>query len=292
MVRPLSRKDIFYSGSVTNLREYQSQKSLTNYRNSVVSLTKFEKQHSGDVRDDPEKQRESELTITITSIEPHELIFPLYLSEYDICPCLKLPESFKSALATMMDVSLLKDPVFMMIGISNVFGMAGLYVPFVYLSDMARQMGHEKGQAAFLLSIIGITNTFGRVICGYVADFPWVNSLFLNNICLVVCTISVGLTPLCVSYGSFVVFCIFFGAAISGYISLTSIILVDLLGLDKLTNAFGLLILFRGAAAIVGSPLAGAVYDATNSYDIPFYMAAAMFAVSTITSFAAPAMKR
>lgn len=44
MIRPLSRKDIFYSGSVTNLREYQSQKSLTNYRNSVISLTKYEKE--------------------------------------------------------------------------------------------------------------------------------------------------------------------------------------------------------------------------------------------------------
>lgn len=78
----------------------------------------------------------------------------------------------------------------------------------------------------------------------------------------------------------------------AGYISLTSIILVDLLGLDKLTNAFGLLILFRGAAAIVGSPLAGAVYDATKSYDIPFFMAAAFFAISTVTSFMAPALKR
>lgn len=37
----------------------------------------------------------------------------------------------------MMDVSLLKDPVFMLIGISNFFGMAGLYVPFVYLVDCA-----------------------------------------------------------------------------------------------------------------------------------------------------------
>lgn len=58
MVRPLSRKDIFYSGSVTNLREFQSQKSLTNYRNSVISLTKFEKQHSGDIREDVESKRE------------------------------------------------------------------------------------------------------------------------------------------------------------------------------------------------------------------------------------------
>lgn len=54
-----------------------------------------------------------------------------------LCPCLVLPDSFKEALATMMDVSLLKDPVFLLIGISNVFGMAGLYVPFVYLLDAA-----------------------------------------------------------------------------------------------------------------------------------------------------------
>lgn len=38
MVRPMSRKDIFYSGSVVNLPEYQSQKSLQNYRQSVMSI--------------------------------------------------------------------------------------------------------------------------------------------------------------------------------------------------------------------------------------------------------------
>lgn len=62
-----------------------------------------------------------------------------FFSAGDICPCLVLPESFKSALAQMLDVSLLKDPVFMLIGISNFFGMAGLYVPFFYLVDCAKK---------------------------------------------------------------------------------------------------------------------------------------------------------
>lgn len=65
-----------------------------------------------------------------------------------------------------------------------------------------------------------------------------------------------------------------------------------MLGLDKLTNAFGLLILFRGAAAIVGSPLAGALYDATQSYNVPFFVAGGLFAISAITSFLAPCLKR
>ncbi|XP_066598650.1 monocarboxylate transporter 9 isoform X1 [Prorops nasuta] len=267
IVRPLSRKDIFYSGSLLNLPEYQSQKSLANYRQSVISLPKSMR---GDIKD--------------TDIEK--------APQQPLCPCLVLPESFKEALATMMDMSLLKDPVFLLIGISNVFGMAGLYVPFVYLVDAAILDGIETNSASFLLSIIGITNTVGRVACGYVADFPQVDSLLLNNICLIISTIAVAATPFCHSYEAYIAMSIFFGIAISGYISLTSIILVDLLGLDKLTNAFGLLILFRGAAAIVGSPLAGAVYDATQSYSIPFFMAGFFFLISTITSFMAPAMKR
>lgn len=263
LIRPLSRKDIFYSGSVVNLPEYQSQRSIIGYRQSVVSLPRYHRGPDGEV------------------VEPPEL-----------CPCLTLPESFKSALAAMLDYTLLKDPVFLLIGISNVFGMAGLYVPFVYLVDAAVQDGIDQSTASFLLSIIGITNTVGRVLCGWVADFPAVNSLLLNNISLIISTVAVAATPFCKTYAAYVVMAIFFGLAISAYISLTSIILVDLLGLDKLTNAFGLLILFRGAAAIVGSPLAGAVYDATKTYTIPFYMAAFFFLLSTITSFMAPVMKQ
>ncbi|KAG5893829.1 hypothetical protein JTB14_018332 [Gonioctena quinquepunctata] len=261
MVRPLSRKDIFYSGSIVHLPEFKSQKSLTNYRQSILSLPQL---RNGEDEGTPG----------------------------DICPCLVLPESFTSALAQMLDVSLLKNPVFMLIGVSNFFGMAGLYVPFVYIVDCAKDAGIDASSASFLLSIIGITNTVGRIACGYFADFPQVNAMLINNICLIMSTISVTLTPLCSSYEMFIVISILFGIAVSGYISLTSIILVDLLGLDKLTNAFGLLILFRGAAAIVGSPLAGALLDATGSYKIPFYVAGGLFAISAITSFMAPWLKR
>jgi hypothetical protein len=111
----MSRKDIFYSGSVTNLKEYQSQKSLTDYRNSVVSLTRFEKEHRNDV---PRYQ-------------------DLESAPADPCPCLNLPPAFKAALSSMLDVTLLKDPAFMLIGISNLFGMAALYIPFFYLVDAA-----------------------------------------------------------------------------------------------------------------------------------------------------------
>ncbi len=44
------------------------------------------------------------------------------------------------------------------------------------------------------------------------------------------------------------------------YVSLTSVVLVDLLGLEKLTSSFGLVLLFQGIGAILGPPIAGTLY--------------------------------
>ena len=37
----------------------------------------------------------------------------------------------------MMDFSLLKNPVFLVIGFANMIGMLGFYTPFVYLPSAA-----------------------------------------------------------------------------------------------------------------------------------------------------------
>ena len=55
-------------------------------------------------------------------------------------------------------------------------------------------------------------------------------------------------------------FCAVFGITSGAYVGLTSVVLVDLLGLDKLTNAFGLLLLFQGIASVIGPPIIGTRY--------------------------------
>ena len=52
-----------------------------------------------------------------------------------------------------------------------------------------------------------------------------------------------------------------FGVTSGAYVGLTSVVLVDLLGLDKLTNAFGLLLLFQGIASVIGPPIIGETFD-------------------------------
>ena len=49
------------------------------------------------------------------------------------------------------------------------------------------ELGIGKEDAKYLLSIVGIANTVGRVVLGYVADRPWINRLYLYNISLAIC---------------------------------------------------------------------------------------------------------
>ena len=62
--------------------------------------------------------------------------------------------------------------------------------------------------------------------------------------------------------------------------------------MDNLTSAFGLLCLCRGLSSIIGTPLAGAVYDATQSYDVSFYMAGGFLIFASLFSIGAQLLQK
>ena len=119
--RPLYRKDIFYSGSVMHITEFRSQPDVRSYVRSITSIPR-----------DNEPEQES-----------------------IIWRCLRVPKVAKHVLQDMLDLSLFKNPIFIVVCLGNVFGMIGMYVPFVYLADKAMTMGVSEPRAVFLLSVIG-----------------------------------------------------------------------------------------------------------------------------------------
>ena len=154
----------------------------------------------------------------------------------------------------MTDFSLLKNAAFTFVFIANFFGILGYYIPFFFLpmrlSDSAKK---------FISPSCGIPNTLGRIAFGLVSDFKGVNTVLLHNVMLTlgaVCTLLMAFfyadIPLLIITG-------FFGFFISAYVILTTILLCEILGIDKLTNGFGLLILSRGVSTILGPPITAGI---------------------------------
>ena len=71
-----------------------------------------------------------------------------------------------SVLEEMFSFSLLLNPSFLLIVMSNLLGLLGFFVPYVFLPNMAIMRGIHIDSANFLLSIIGISNTLGRLVSG------------------------------------------------------------------------------------------------------------------------------
>ncbi|OWF56683.1 monocarboxylate transporter 7-like [Mizuhopecten yessoensis] len=253
---PLARKDIFYSGSLINIPQYKSNPDL--YVTSVLSI--------------PEQ----------VSNEDDWFIFR----------CLNLSPEVRDAVRQMLDFSLLKDPIFLLFVVSNFFTSIGFNMPYIYLPDRALEAGISKTDAALLVSVIGIANTIGRVVFGWMADQKWVNRLMLYSTALTICGIATALSPLSNSFEYLLVYAAVFGAFIGVYVGLTSVVLVDLLGLDKLTSAFGLLLMFQGVATLIGPPIAGWLYDATGSYDISFQLCGTVVAVSGFMLYSIPLIQK
>lgn len=181
--------------------------------------------------------------------------------------------------------SIIKNPNFLLVAISNAIANVGIFVTFIYLPNMAMLSGFSKTKSSFLLSCIAITNSSVRIIIGFITDIPWVNSLLVSNLSILLLGISTFAFPFCNSYAAYVIAALSFGAGMAAFNSLASIVMVDLLGLDNLNISFGLLYFFRGIGILVGPPVAGAFYDATQSYDVSFFFGGGVLMLASVIGF-------
>lgn len=182
---PLHRKDVFYSGSLVNIPLYSQNKAT--YIASNMSLA-----HSlHQVKDLGAKKG--------TTNEGR---------------CAVFRESFSS----LIDFSLLKDWAFVLFLISNVFTNLGFNAPFLFIPDRAMEFGFSNTRSHFLVSIVGIANTVGRILFGYLADLKWIKPyrLHLYNTGLVIAGLAT-IFSYGESYAAQAVYSVFFGVFIGKY---------------------------------------------------------------------------
>lgn len=103
------------------------------------------------------------------------------------CGCISCSKETRDTFAEMMNFSLLKDAIFVIFAVSNFCTSIGFNMPYLYVVSQAETLDISKKDASYLIASIGVANTVGRIILGYIADKPWVNRLLIYNVCLTAC---------------------------------------------------------------------------------------------------------
>lgn len=162
----------------------------------------------------------------------------------------------------------------------------------IYIVDLVTLRGHTRSNSAAILSIIGATSTVGRILAGWLSDRPQIGSFLVFIITMVVQAIAVAVLPWCYSLTTLAVCAGIIGLCSAASISLRTVILVDAMGIDKLTHAFGLVALLQGLMFTIAPPIGGMLYDIHSDFVLPFELIAVLLLVSSALATAAYCVRK
>ncbi|CAF0727671.1 unnamed protein product [Rotaria sordida] len=266
MIRKRSR-----ANSAISVKSRQSIKA----EDAVRPLYKEDVLYQGDTKDLPEYQSQPDI--------------PTYIQETTKIPdtTIKSPmKSFWDVFLSMTNFNVLNDKKMIIICLANVCSMIGYYTPYLFIVKVAtKERSIDPRSAVFLLSIIGFSNTFVRFTSGWVTKIPKMSPLLVNNIGLTVAGIATLLVPFCRTHALLITYCIIWGGFIAFHVSLSPVIVCQLVGLERYSSALGLTLMFRGITSLSAPPIMGAIRDATSSFNIPFMIGGISFITSALMHF-------
>lgn len=184
----------------------------------------------------PESEQENETGNSIASSS-----FPSDNDDYE-CLCMR---AF-NFMVNCYEVRHFTNALFLVYLVGQSVGCTNYLNHFVFIVPRAIEIGVSKIKAAQLLSIVGLFDLIGRVLGGFVADFPGINRGYLMGASIMCIGATSIVTTMYPSYASLVVLSVVLGFVGGTYVCLLAVVLIDFLGLAKFSSAFGLAVMVQG----------------------------------------------
>ncbi|XP_069467321.1 monocarboxylate transporter 9 [Ambystoma mexicanum] len=166
---------------------------------------------------------------------------------------------------------LFKNKVFSALVVAILLFTIGGFPPTLLLEDIARSSNiSEEPYFIPLVSIMGISTVIGKFVLGLLADFAFINTLYLYISTLLGTGMALLVVPFANTYITLAIFAGVLGF-FSGNWSIFPYVTTKTVGLEKLTHSYGILMFFAGIGNCLGSPIVGWFYDWTQTYNIAFY---------------------
>ncbi|XP_053101494.1 monocarboxylate transporter 5 isoform X3 [Hemicordylus capensis] len=187
-----------------------------------------------------------------------------------------------------LDFSELKNPFFYIFTWSFMFSQLAYFIPTFHLAARAKTLGINPMDSAYIISVAAIIETICLLLSGWIADQNWIKKYHYHKAYLILCGITNLLCPLATTFPLLMAYSVTFAVFSGGYMALLLPVLVDLVGAPQFHTALGLASFIAGFGVIAGPPIAGWLYDYTQTYACSFIFAGTCFLVSPVSLFLEP----
>lgn len=198
----------------------------------------------------------------------------------------------KSEKAPFFDLSVLRDPIYLVILISNTTSAISNTNFMILLPSYAIAEGFDKNSSALLLSIVSALDLVGRIGGASLSDIDFVPKYYYFVGGLGTSGIALALLPMATSYTMLSFFCGLFGLSSGMYIGITTVILADMLGTEKLSSSYGISLFVNGVLQLVGPPVCGIIFENVLSYKPIFLAFGIILILGTALWAVVPLIKR
>jgi MCP family monocarboxylic acid transporter-like MFS transporter 14 len=130
------------------------------------------------------------------------------------------------------------------------------------------------------ISFIGISTVFGQIFIGVISDKYVSYNWLIYSICLILAGFSTCILPLCKNLYLICIYSVFYGFLTSVNYVLQSNLVIEAVGIENLTFAFGCLQAFQGISTLAGTPAAAWLTDITGNYNITFFISGIFISIS------------
>lgn len=172
---------------------------------------------------------------------------------------------------SLVNVDNWKKPRYIIWAVSIPIALFGYFVPYVHMSKFVKVTFPDQNENHPIVCI-GIASGIGRILFGTIADMKGVNRIYLQQLSFVILGLLTMFVPLTHSFPLLLVICLAMGIVDGCFISLLGPIAYDICGPRGATQAIGFLLGLCSIPLTVGPPIAGMLYDQTNSYKMSFIL--------------------
>lgn len=156
--------------------------------------------------------------------------------------------------------SLFKNPLFTMYAIAFTFCMNGYGNNIILIPSHVKALGYNKTYVALSVTILGASEVVARIFFGWFADLEIIRRKNIFLISMFISAIAAFVAPYFDSFIFMAIYAAIVGIFPGSFWSLISVLVIDVVGLENFTPAFGLISLCLALGASVSQPIIGKLF--------------------------------